>query len=51
MENFNNSEKKKKFVPSIETELRRRQVSVPEVIYRASGINFNGKEDKVSHIY
>lgn len=46
MENFNESDKKKKFVPSIETELRRRQVSVPEVIYRASGINFMGKRIK-----
>lgn len=46
MENFDNSEKKKKFVPSIETELRRRQVSVPEVTYRASGINFMGKRIK-----
>lgn len=44
--NFENIEKKKKFVPSIETELRRRQVSVPEVTYRASGINFMGKRIK-----
>lgn len=46
MENFKDSERKKKFVPSIETELRRRQVSVPEVTYRASGINFMGKRIK-----
>lgn len=38
--------KTKKFVPYIQTELRRRQVSVPEVTYRASGINFNGKRIK-----
>ena len=38
--------KLKKFVPSIETELRKRQVSVPEVTYRASGINFMGKRIK-----
>ena len=44
--NFENIDKKKKFVPSIETELRRRQVSVPEVTYRASGINFMGKRIK-----
>ncbi|MGI5948883.1 hydrolase [Peptoniphilus sp.] len=38
--------KNKKFVPYIQTELRKRQVSVPEVSYRASGINFNGKRIK-----
>ncbi|MBU5670075.1 hydrolase [Peptoniphilus sp. MSJ-1] len=41
-----NLEKKKKFVPTIETNLRKRQVSVPEVTYRASGINFMGKRIK-----
>ncbi|MDU1582161.1 MAG: hydrolase [Peptoniphilus harei] len=46
MENFDNIEKKKKFIPNIDTELRRRQVSVPEVTYRASGINFLGKRIK-----
>jgi TIM-barrel fold family protein len=46
MENTENIDKKKKFVPTIETELRRRQVSVPEVSYRASGINFMGKRIK-----
>lgn len=42
MENFKNN----KFVPKIETALRQRQVNVPEVIYRASGINFMGKRIK-----
>lgn len=45
MEN-ENLDKKKKFVPTIETTLRKRQVSVPEVTYRASGINFMGKRIK-----
>jgi len=43
---MDNQDKKKKFVPVIETNLRKRQVSVPEVTYRASGINFMGKRIK-----
>ncbi|WP_071025770.1 hydrolase [Peptoniphilus raoultii] len=35
-----------KFIPQIETNLRKRQVIVPEAIYKASGINFMGKRIK-----
>ncbi len=38
--------KKEKYVPVITTELKKRQVLVPEVIYRCSGINFMGKRIK-----
>lgn len=40
------SNKKDKLIPKIETNLRKRQVLIPEGIYRASGINFMGKRVK-----
>lgn len=40
------SNKKDKLIPKIETNLRKRQVLIPEVIYRASGIIFMGKRVK-----
>lgn len=40
------SNKKEKLIPKIETNLRKRQVLIPEVIYRSSGINFMGKRIK-----
>lgn len=38
--------KEKKHIPTIDTKLRKRIVEVPEVIYRASGINIFGKRIK-----
>lgn len=40
------SEKKKKYMPTIDTRLRHRSVIVPEVIYRCSGISIMGKRIK-----
>ena len=42
---MNNDEKK--YVPSVETILRRHVQKVPEAVYRCSGINIKGK--RINH--
>lgn len=43
---MNNIEREKKFIPTIETKLRRNTQTVPDISYRCSGINIMGRRIK-----